>query len=370
MALGLPTDLRSVGPERALADIANLWPRIEDANPRVLHFKVCSTFDSSPSTGSIGAVVVELIERFKPDVIAVIGGQPSLGRYCVFGNLFAKGPDAKPHRIDRHPVMGQHPVTPMTEADLTRHLGAQGLGSLDPVPFTSLADTSSIAQRMRHGPVLLDVVNLQDQAMIAQALTLAGGRQLLIGASSVAEILTMVADKAQMPAQVAPPESMGVLVFAGSRSANTSEQVRNARLFKKLALTPEAMRSDALIGSAVQRLQAGQRVLVHLDPEADYGMNPSRLADASSWFVETVLDQVNVGYLGLAGGDTSSRIAARLGFRVLDFERSFGVGACVCVARHRSSERDRMRVMLKGGQMGQGDLFDAFAKSAGRPVEL
>lgn len=364
LALGLPTDLRSVGPEAALAEIANLWPRIADADPRVLHFKVCSTFDSSPSTGSIGAVAKDLIKRFKPDVVAVIGGQPSLGRYCVFGNLFARGPDGAVHRIDRHPVMGRHPVTPMTEADLRAHLAVQAFGGLDLVPFTELGDTAALVQRMARGPVLLDVVKPHDQTLIAQALALAGGRQLLIGASSVAEILSAASHEAVLPEQVALPASHNLLVFAGSRSANTFEQVRNAQTFRKLPLTPEALRSDQLSLEAVQLLQAGQPVLVHLIPDADYGLSPDMLADASSSFVERVLAKVDVGYLGLAGGDTSSRITTRLGFEALDFERRFGAGTCVCVARHNAQMRDRMRVMLKGGQMGQVDLFDVFAKLA------
>src|SRR6185503_4064739 len=51
---------------------------------------------------------------------------PSLGRYCVFGNLFAKsGLGSAPFRLDRHPTMQHHPVTPMTEADLRAHLSRQ-----------------------------------------------------------------------------------------------------------------------------------------------------------------------------------------------------------------------------------------------------
>jgi len=29
------------------------------------------------------------------------------------------------HRLDRHPVMSRHPVTPMSEADVARHLEKQ-----------------------------------------------------------------------------------------------------------------------------------------------------------------------------------------------------------------------------------------------------
>ncbi|ASM74907.1 MULTISPECIES: four-carbon acid sugar kinase family protein [Roseobacteraceae] len=363
-ALGLATDLRARPPKAAQAEIAHLWPRIAKADPRVLHLKVCSTFDSAPHTGSIGAVALDLIDRFKPDVIAVIGGQPSLGRYCIFGNLFATGPDNMVHRIDRHSVMGHHPVTPMTEADLRQHLAAQGLTGLDLVPFTDLGNTAALARRVGHGPVLIDVATPQDQRLIADALRVAGGRQLLIGASSVAEILTATSDRTDQPSIMAPPASDNLLVFAGSRSANTRTQVQNARTLRKLPLTPEALHTDHLINEAAQLLKSGTPVLVHLCPDISYGLAPDALADASANFVATVIQRSNVGHLGLAGGDTSSRISARLGFDSLDFERSFSAGACICVARHRDARLDRMRVMLKGGQMGQPDLFDAFAERA------
>lgn len=361
-ALGLPTDLRSLTPRRARAEIARLWPRIETADPRVLHFKICSTFDSNPGTGSIGAVARDLIARFRPDVVAVIGGQPSLGRFCAFGNLFAKGPDGAVHRIDRHPVMRRHPVTPMQESDLRRHLAAQGLDDLALVQATALGDTGGAVAALGSGPVLFDTMKAGDQHRIAEILKRAGGRQLLIGASSVAEILTATDRKGGTSASVAPPESDNVLVFAGSRSPNTQTQVARATGFAKLPLTPDALNSPRFLEETATRIRAGAPVLVHLLPDVDYGLGPDALADATSAFVTGLLARADVGYLGLAGGDTSSRICAGLEFDALELEDSLGAGVCVCVARHERRSLDRVRVMLKGGQMGEPDLFDRFAR--------
>ena len=53
----------------------------------------------------------------RPTPLAV--GLPLLGRYVAFGNLFAlSGLDTEPFRLDRHPTMSRHPVTPMNESDL------------------------------------------------------------------------------------------------------------------------------------------------------------------------------------------------------------------------------------------------------------
>ena len=53
-----------------------------------------------------------------------IVGAPRLKRYQAFGNLFA-AVDGVGHRLDRHPTMSRHPVTPMHEADLRLHLREQ-----------------------------------------------------------------------------------------------------------------------------------------------------------------------------------------------------------------------------------------------------
>ena len=188
-APGIPTDLRSLSPGDACQEIARLWPAIAKLDPQVIHYKVCSTFDSSAETGSIGQNVSEIAARFAPDVVAVIGGQPSLRRYCAFGNLFAATLDGKIHRIDRHPVMSVHPVTPMNEGNLITHLSAQGLDRLQRAFLPELSDTVALAAKLRKGPVLFDAASNEDLADIGRALEAAGGRQLLIGSSSVAEIL-------------------------------------------------------------------------------------------------------------------------------------------------------------------------------------
>ncbi|UUZ87329.1 hypothetical protein LJK88_17365 [Paenibacillus sp. P26] len=56
----------------------------------VTHYKICSTFDSSPETGSIGKVADIGREAFPEQrCIPVVAGCPVLGRYTVFGNHFA-----------------------------------------------------------------------------------------------------------------------------------------------------------------------------------------------------------------------------------------------------------------------------------------
>src|SRR3569833_76916 len=79
-----------------------------------VHYKVCSTFDSSPQIGSIGKAIDVGAEVFDAPFIPLLVAAPALGRYCLFGNLFARmgiGSEGEIFRLDRHPSMAHHPVT-------------------------------------------------------------------------------------------------------------------------------------------------------------------------------------------------------------------------------------------------------------------
>ena len=65
-------------------------------------------------------------DLFGSQFVPIVIGAPNLGRYQVFGNLFARsGLDTAPYRLDRHPTMMHHPITPMHESDLRCHLANQ-----------------------------------------------------------------------------------------------------------------------------------------------------------------------------------------------------------------------------------------------------
>ena len=101
--------------------------QMKESGAKHVHYKVCSTFDSSPLIGSIGKAIDCGAEVFRNEFVPVLGGMPALGRYCLFGNLFARmgtAGNGEVYRIDRHPSMSKHPVTPANESDLRLHLGS------------------------------------------------------------------------------------------------------------------------------------------------------------------------------------------------------------------------------------------------------
>ncbi|WP_201285580.1 four-carbon acid sugar kinase family protein [Chelativorans xinjiangense] len=377
-AVGLATEFRALPAEAIAVQMDVLAPLLKALSPRIVHYKVCSTFDSSPETGSIGAAVAVLERHLDPALVAVMGGQPSLERYCAFGNLFASGPDGQIHRIDRHPVMRNHPITPMAEADLRIHLARQGLQDLLLLAWPEIEERRAtlkthVDELMRAGKkrMLFDACDQGHLETIGAALGGCGsdGRPLLIvGASSVAEALSgdLRPPGVAAPAQGSRTEGL-CLVLAGSRSQVTAAQVKAARRFKPMPIQPRHLADKTAAGafaaSCAAALAAGENVLAHLAPTEDYRCSGAELSCKLANLVAAILDRQTVCALGVAGGDTSSIIVRRLGFRSLAFEEQLDAGVAICVAASDMPQRDGMRLMLKGGQVGSDAVFDRFVSA-------
>jgi len=123
-AIGVAGESRSRPPNWMSAHLPAVFERLKEYGAPICQYKVCSTFDSSPQVGSIGRALEIGQQVFRSAYVPVVVTAPHLGRYVLFGNLFAAG-GGTVHRIDRHPTMGHYPVTPMDESDLRVHLGRQ-----------------------------------------------------------------------------------------------------------------------------------------------------------------------------------------------------------------------------------------------------
>ena len=95
------------------------WLRAQGATQ--IYFKVCSTFDSTPQ-GNIGPVTEALMDELGADFVVVTPAFPENGRTIFKGHLFVGD------QLLSDSPMKNHPLTPMTDANLVRVLQAQ----LDP----------------------------------------------------------------------------------------------------------------------------------------------------------------------------------------------------------------------------------------------
>lgn len=373
-AFGVATSLRAVGVEDGVATITPIAKQLASPACNLYHFKVCSTFDSAPDTGNIAAVADRYADAVGAKWKAIIGGQPSLKRFCLLGNLFAGASDGRIHRIDRHPVMAQHPVTPMDEADLRCHLSKQGWAHVGSIDFTMIrkgrsALSAEIKQRIAAGETetLFDVTEETDLLTIGEAIhDIARDMPVLcVGASSVAQALFPSYAHSTPPAPEAHRRPGPVFAFAGSRSPLTAEQVAQAKSYVKHRIRPSDLLNTAtsqhLMDDCVAALKSGKNLLVSLSDDRDHDIASHDLARASATFISTISNAVALGFLLIAGGDTSSMAVQELGIDSLSFAADFDAGAPIICAHSANRKLDQLPMLLKGGQMGKPTLFDNIA---------
>src|SRR5215468_4469541 len=117
-AVGVVGMTRSLAPAAMERELRPALKALKALGAPQVHYKVCSTFDSSPKIGSIGRAIDIATDIFRASFVPLLVAAPALGRYTVFGTHFARfgiGSAGEIHRLDRHPSISEHPVTPMTE---------------------------------------------------------------------------------------------------------------------------------------------------------------------------------------------------------------------------------------------------------------
>ena len=369
----------------------------------IVHYKVCSTFDSAPAIGSIGRLLQIARAELGCGTVPIVAGNPALGRYCLFGNLFARsGTDGKVYRIDRHPIMSVHPVTPMDEADLGVHLARQAPLNLARLTLADLAQgrealDATLAALLGTAPdaLLIDGATAADMTEIGRLLereAAAHAPLFVVGSSGVQYALT----------QWWQPQTAGdgrfatfagvdhVLAVSGSASKLTAMQIEaavnagfaeiavNARELVDEALWPQAR--EALAAKAAAQLARGRSVILHTargpdDPrieamigalvaggltrEAARHEGGRRLGQRLGWVTHDILARVPLRRLLLCGGDTSSQVTQVLAPQALTVAARLAPGAPLCRMHAPDTQLHGMEVALKGGQMGDIEFFES-----------
>ncbi len=375
-AVGIAGATRSMAPAEMAPVLDTAGRFFAGLGVRLMHYKCCSTFDSAPHVGSIGAAVAALKPHFPNPLVPILGGQPNLGRYCLFGQLFAAaGTGGEVHRIDRHPTMSRHPVTPMAEADLRRHLAEQRLKPIGLVDYRAHEGSGGAAalDKTRTGgaqAVLFDVSRAEDLAAIAGILRepLAAGPMLAVGASSVAQMAAeLEPDRVgTAPSAASLLQAGPVLALVGSLSPVTRAQVENAAGFSRLEIDParllgEAGHADELRRQALALLGAGDTMLMTRPPDGE-PLAPRAVAEATGRLLREIMREARVARLLVAGGDTSTLAIEALDVWGLSYRAPMVAGAPLCRAHSTAEHLDGLDIVLKGGQMGPPDFFAVAAR--------
>ena len=391
-AIGVAGVARSKDPAWMRGHLPRVFTGLKALGAPLMHYKVCSTFDSAPEIGSIGTAAEIGKEVFDPDWIPLVVGAPAIGRFQVFGTLFATAGEGL-HRLDRHPVMSRHPVTPMDEADLGQHLARQtklGTGCVDVRAMTAGRADAALKTALSDGAEIV-ALDAMDEATLQEAgrLITLGDTCFAIGSQGVEYALVAYwrATGQLVPGHTQPPLTPVDQLFAvsGSCAPTTAAQIEYAQAkgFAILnfdatqAVDPHALQTETerLRLRALQLLSEGRDVLVisALGPE-DPAL--SRMSDAiKRAAIPTTKANENLGRalgtlvadirlatdlprVAIAGGDTSGHALTALQAEALSAVAPLAPGAPLCRIHSTAAPKiDGLEVTLKGGQMGAPDFF-------------
>jgi uncharacterized protein YgbK (DUF1537 family) len=347
-----------------------------------IHYKVCSTFDSSPEVGSIGRVIDIAAEEFSASFIPLVVGAPGLGRWCAFGNLFASygiGADTPAYRLDRHPSMSRHPVTPADEADLRLHLGRQTSKRVHLVDFRALDRGLSKAiaavelgvKEDEAEVVLFDCLTVEHLRTIGALLEhYAETAQPLftVGSSAVESALASQWDLPPQTTGIAEAATGPVLVLAGSCSPVTATQIATARQAglaiveidaDRIAVGDESLVEEAA-GAVTNALSTAPGAIVSISGggrDRVGSLDARLLGQSLADIYLRVRKQTPIGLTLVAGGDTSSYAARSLRIDALSIHAPLTPGAPVCRALSADALVDRELFVFKGGQVGRPDFL-------------
>lgn len=366
-AIGLAGISRSQTPEWMDEHLPSAYEWLRSLGASFCHYKVCSTFDSAPHVGSIGRAADIGAAAFEQDMVPLIVGAPQLKRYTYAANLFAAY-RGDTYRIDRHPVMSRHPVTPMHEADLRLHLAEQ----------TKRPTVLANGEWPASGLALLDVHDAATQLEAGRRLLEWGGG-FVVGSSGVEYALmkALVAEgKIAGLASFAPlPPVAQTIVVSGSVSPTTERQIRHALQngFEAVPVDAIALAQNkpearsAAIEMALTILASKKSPLVHtaLGPSSDAGERLNSIVDGRKHIGEglgvilkALLEQTRLRRAIVAGGDSSSHALGQLDIYALTTRMPLPAtpGSPLCVARSGAPALDGLEIALKGGQLG-GDAY-------------
>lgn len=402
-AFGVAGWSRSMSPAEMESELIPVLSSLKNCDAPIIHYKTCSTFDSSPEIGSIGRVLEIGRDLFGKAPIPMMIGAPNLGRYQVFGHLFARsGLDSEPYRLDRHPTMQHHPITPMNESDVRVHLAQQtylkvALHDILHLQDARPCDLNALA-KSDFAAVLFDVLYPEQLATIGamiQAMTESQSPIFTVGSSGVEYALTACWSQSpnftqlqtHPPGQPQFPATDQLLVVTGSCSPVNDRQITWAEQhgFETIPLNPARLVTAetseeeiaATVHVAVKRLKNGANIILH----SSRGPDDPRIAETrdslrSLEFSDTeiklhsgrilgpklgrILREILTAYpmsrVGIAGGDTSGYIARELQLTALEAIAPVAPGSPLCLA-HADNDLHGGEFFFKGGQVGKDDIW-------------
>lgn len=360
---------RTIPADEAVAQSLAAARWLRGAGCGQFYFKVCSTFDST-AKGNIGPVAEALMAELDAPFCCVTPAFPENGRTVFKGHLFVGDV------LLSDSGMRNHPLTPMTDANLVRVLQSQSQGKVGLIEHGCVRGGAAVIharmQELKAEGVRLAIVDAIDNRdlmdlgrALADATFMVAGSGVAIGLPQNHGLQPSVA------AAALPPASGARAVVSGSCSVATNRQVQEfiAAGGAALALDPLRLAAGAdVVGEALAwatpRLgDAPVLVYSSATPEAVKAVQQQLGVERAGTLVEDALAAITRGLvqrgvrqLLVAGGETSGAAVQALGVRQLRIGPQIDPGVPWCFAAATACAAD-VHLALKSGNFGSPDFF-------------
>jgi len=359
---------RSCPTGEAITDSLAALKWLQSQGCQQFYFKYCSTFDST-AEGNIGPVTDALLAELGEDFTIVCPALPVNGRTVYNGHLFVFGD------LLSDSGMRNHPVTPMTDANLMRLMDAQSAGTSGLVNFQTIEQGSQAVtarfqalQTQGHRYAVVDAFNAEHLVTLGES---AKSFKLITGGSGLAAGIAKnwaehLADQSAAK-QAGHPLKAATVVFSGSCSVMTNQQVAiyktqapHFAIDVKACLTNDEY-VNQVFDWVMTNSQADLAPLVYATADAsklkaiqeEYG------AHASSHAVEQLFSQLaiklqqhGVKNFIVAGGETSGVVTQNLAVK------GFHIGPQIAPGvPWVKSIAGELSLALKSGNFGDENFF-------------
>jgi uncharacterized protein YgbK (DUF1537 family) len=363
---------RTIPASEAIAQSLAALQWLQAQGAEQIYFKYCSTFDSTPA-GNIGPVTEALMDALHCKFTIATPAFPDNGRTVFKGYLFAGAV------LLNESGMQNHPLTPMTDANLVRVMQAQTQRKVGLIDHTTMAKgTQAITDKIKQleadgvGVAIVDATSNEDLKTLGPALK---GMALVTAGSGVAIGLPgNWGLQSSAKAAALPAPSGFQAIVSGSCSLATQGQVAHyiasgqpSWQFKPLNWTaqdvPAQIKADVAAALAwAEPLLSQGPVLVYATTDADTLQKVQAKfgrEQAGEW-MESALAQVCQGLQALgvkqwviAGGETSGACVQALNITQMQIGPQIDPGVPWCFAPQHTAGH----LTLKSGNFGTPDFF-------------
>jgi len=374
---------RTLPVEEAIAQSLAALRWLQAQGARQIYFKYCSTFDST-AQGNIGPVTEALMDALAEvpgaDFTIATPAFPDNQRTVFKGHLFVGDV------LLNESGMQNHPLTPMSDANLVRVLQAQCRRKVGLIDYQVVAQgEAAIRERVEQlraagvGLAVVDAISNDDLLRLGPALK---GMPLVTAGSGVA--IGLPANFGIAPSSIASalPTATGLqAVVSGSCSLATNRQVqafiqagRPARGIDPLQLAAQEAAGVDVVAEALAwaspLLKQGP-VLIYSSADATSvkSVQGQLGVEAAGALVERTLAAIarglvecGVRQLVVAGGETSGACVQALAITQMKIGPQIDPGVPWCHAHTAAAPAEGLHLTLKSGNFGTDDFFrKAFA---------